>query len=54
MSLDWSLHPLAFMELFVVLSLGLGWWVLQRYAARLDARRRRDEAGADQQPPPPE
>lgn len=49
--MNWSLHPLAFMELLVVLAFGIGWWILERHANRIDARRRREEDGSE--PPPP-
>jgi hypothetical protein len=41
------------MELLVVLGFGLGWWILERHASRLDARRREQEK-ADEPPSPPD
>lgn len=49
--MSWSFHPLAFMELLVVLAFGVGWWILERHANRIDARRRPEED--DNEPPRP-
>lgn len=30
--MNWNIHPMAFLEFFVVIAFGVGWWVLERYA----------------------
>jgi len=35
-SWDWLPHPLAFMELFIVLAFGVGWLILEYVSRRYD------------------
>ena len=53
LAIDWNVNPLAFMELLVVLAFGIGWWVLERHANRIDQRRKSEAEDAEKQRSPP-
>ncbi len=38
--MDWNINPLAFLEFFVVIAFGVGWWILERHANRVGGGRK--------------
>ncbi len=36
MAIDWNVNPLVFLEFFVVLAFGIGWFIMERVARRYD------------------
>lgn len=52
--IDWTISPLVFMEFFVVLAFGIGWFILEKVANSYDRNRDGEgpEPGDDTSPPP--
>ncbi|MCB1519064.1 MAG: hypothetical protein KDJ37_00650 [Hyphomicrobiaceae bacterium] len=47
--MNWDINPLAFLEFFIVLAFGIGWFILEKFANRVGGRedrsRTHDERG---------
>lgn len=46
LAIDWNINPLMFLEFFVVLAFGIGWFILEKVANSYD-RKREDDKAAD-------